>query len=121
MHARNSRHSRHRAIHGHARSVHEERPGIRARLLNQLASHIQRSARATRPDPASQRLARRADGARGQQVRFRGRASRVQRPRPNARSTVQLHVHGGLGQAQGQRARHLLRSRSTDKQENTRE
>ena len=121
MHARNTRHGRHRAIHGHARLIHEKRPRLRARLLDQLAGHIQRPARAARPDPARQRLARRAHGASGQQVRLGGRASRVQRPGPNARPTVQLHVHGGLRQAQGQRARHLLRSRSPDQQEDTRE
>ncbi len=49
----------------------------------------------------------------------RGWACGEQRPGPNVGPSVQLHVPWGIGQAQGERARGLLRPGATNQQEDS--
>lgn len=121
VHARDPRHRRHRTVHRHEGSLHEERARVRARLFDNRSVHLQRSARPPRADPPRQGHRRRSHGARRQQVRPGGRAGRRQGAGRCPRARLQLRLHGDVGEGEGQRQRHVLRPRAPDQQEVARE
>lgn len=87
-------------IHGHEGSVHEERPGLRAGLLDNGPVDVQRPARPAGADTAGEGHGRRADGSRRQQMRPRGREGGGQGPGRQPCPAIQLRVHGDVGQSQ---------------------
>lgn len=58
-------------IHSNARLVHEKRTRLRTRLLDHIASDIQRPSRASRADSPRQRHGRCSHGSSRQQIRSR--------------------------------------------------
>jgi len=121
VHAGDPGHGGHGAVHRHARSVHEERPGIRVGLLDYGAIDVQRSAGPARADPAGQGHGRCAHGPCGQQVRPRGGARRRQGAGQEPGHPVQLRLHGDLSQSQSECERYFLRPGPADQQEVARE